>query len=185
MQPRAKLRFMVTCGTMNTNKPSCLRSEDSERRDDRLHMVYWAYEMCCSGESINRPRLYDEFYQGVFSMIQLICYRNCSTCKKVIQLLHERGVAFEERQIDLERPTREELQRWHQLSGLPLKRFFNTSGMKYREMQLAQKLPQMTEDEQYTLLATDGMLVKRPILLNGDEVVVGADVTRWANERTT
>lgn len=58
---------------MNTNKPSCLRSEDSERRDDRLHMVYWAYEMCCSGESINRPRLYDEFYQGVFSMIQLIC----------------------------------------------------------------------------------------------------------------
>lgn len=118
-------------------------------------------------------------------MIQLVCYRKCSTCKKVIQLLQERGVAFEERQIDLERPTIEELKRWRQMSGLPLKRFFNTSGMKYREMQLAAKLPQMTEDEQYALLATDGMLVKRPILLNGDEVVVGADVTRWANERNT
>lgn len=115
-------------------------------------------------------------------MIQLICYRKCSTCRKVIQLLRERGVDFAERQIDLERPTEEELRRWHQQSGLPLKHFFNTSGIKYREMQLTKRLSDMPEDEQYALLATDGMLVKRPILLAGDAVVVGADVIRWIDQ---
>ncbi len=113
-------------------------------------------------------------------MMQLVCYRKCSTCRKVVQLLHDKGVVFEERQIDLERPTEQELRRWHRLSGLPLRRFFNTSGMKYRALGLAQKLNDMPEDEQYRLLATDGMLVKRPILLGGDKVLVGADVTRWA-----
>lgn len=92
----------------------------------------------------------------------------------------EQGIAFEERHIVENNPTEEELREWHRKSGLPLKRFFNTSGMKYRELELKDKLPTMTEEEQYQLLATDGMLVKRPLLLGEDFAIPGFKENEWA-----
>ncbi|MEF2731839.1 MAG: arsenate reductase family protein, partial [Agathobaculum butyriciproducens] len=91
-----------------------------------------------------------------------VCYPKCSTCQKAKAWLQERGVAFDERDIKQDNPTEQELRAWHEKSGLPLKRFFNTSGLQYKALGLKDKLPAMTEDEQYALLATDGMLVKRP-----------------------
>ena len=92
-----------------------------------------------------------------------ICYPKCSTCQKAGKWLDEHGVAYTQRHIVEENPTYEELKKWHALSGLPLKKFFNTSGMLYKEMKLKDKLPTMSEDEQLQLLATNGMLVKRPL----------------------
>ena len=109
----------------------------------------------------------------------LVCYPKCSTCKKAEAWLKERGIAYDYRDIKQQNPTREELEEWRNKSGLPLKRFFNTSGMQYRSLQLKDKLPQMTEAEQYDLLATDGMLVKRPILIGNDVVLVGFRPAEW------
>ena len=109
-----------------------------------------------------------------------VCYPKCSTCMKAKKWLEEQGIAFEERHIVENNPTEEELQEWHRKSGLPLKRFFNTSGMKYRELELKDKLPTMTEEEQYQLLATDGMLVKRPLLLGEDFAIPGFKENEWA-----
>ena len=108
-----------------------------------------------------------------------VYYKKCSTCQKAKKWLEEKGMAFEERDIKEKKPTKEELKNWHQKSGMPLKKFFNTSGMIYREMQLKDKLPDMTEDEQYELLATDGMLVKRPILVTDTAVVTGFREKEW------
>lgn len=108
-----------------------------------------------------------------------VCYPKCSTCKKAKKWLETKGVTFDERDIKLQNPTKEELSEWHQKSGLPLKRFFNTSGMIYRDMQLKDKLPQMSEEEQLELLATDGMLVKRPLLVTEDTVLVGFREKEW------
>ena len=108
-----------------------------------------------------------------------ICYPKCSTCKKARKWLEENGLAFDERDIKEENPTRKELVKWNKKSGLPLRKFFNTSGMLYRELQLKDKLPGMTEDEMYDLLATDGMLVKRPLLVAGDTVLVGFKQAEW------
>ena len=94
-----------------------------------------------------------------------ICYPKCTTCQKARAFLDAKGLAYDVRDIKLDNPTVEELRSWHQRSGLPLKRFFNTSGQLYRAMELTKKLPDMSEDEQYRLLATDGMLVKRPLLV--------------------
>ncbi len=94
-----------------------------------------------------------------------ICYPRCTTCQKAKKWLQENGVAFVERHIKDDNPTVEELKEWHRISGLPLKRFFNTSSQQYRQLKLKDKLPSMSEDEQYELLASDGMLVKRPILV--------------------
>ena len=110
-----------------------------------------------------------------------ICYPKCSTCKKAEKWLAENGVSFEIRDIKLENPTDDELRGWYEKSGLPLKRFFNTSGMLYRDMNLKERIPEMTEDEQLSLLATDGMLVKRPILIDGDSVLVGFREKEWEN----
>ncbi|MBR5980991.1 MAG: arsenate reductase family protein, partial [Firmicutes bacterium] len=96
-------------------------------------------------------------------MITVYCYSRCTTCKKALKWLDEKGIAYRLLDIKAEHPDEETLRRYHAASGLPLKRFFNTSGIPYREMGLAQKLPGMTEDEQLALLATDGMLVKRPL----------------------
>ncbi len=110
-----------------------------------------------------------------------ICYPTCSTCQKAKKWLENAGLAFEERNIKTENPSYEELKAWQEKSGLPLKKFFNTSGMRYRELELKDRLPGMTEEEQLRLLASDGMLVKRPILVQGDAVLLGFREKEWEN----
>lgn len=109
-----------------------------------------------------------------------LCYERCTTCKRAKAWLIDRGIAFTERPIKEENPSLEELRQWHQRSGLPLKKFFNTSGLLYKSMELKDKLPTMTEEEQLQLLATDGMLVKRPMLIMEDKVLVGFRENEWA-----
>ena len=109
-----------------------------------------------------------------------LCYPKCSTCQKAQRWLDERGLAYDVRDIKTDNPTADELRDWHQKSGLPLKRFFNTSGLQYKALGLKDRLPVMTEEEQYALLATDGMLVKRPLLLDGETVLVGFREAQWA-----
>ncbi|MDE7248431.1 MAG: arsenate reductase family protein [Lachnospiraceae bacterium] len=111
--------------------------------------------------------------------ITVLSYAKCSTCQKALKWLDEQGVAYELRPIKENNPTAEELKKWYQKSGLPLKRFFNTSGNLYKELQLKDKLPQMTEEEQLALLASDGMLVKRPIVAAQDFVLVGFREKEW------
>ena len=106
-------------------------------------------------------------------------YPKCSTCQKAKKWLDANKITYADRNIKEENPTYDEIKEWHQKSGLPLKKFFNTSGMLYKEMKLKDKLPEMTEEEQYRLLATDGMLVKRPILIGEDFVRVGFKETEW------
>lgn len=106
-------------------------------------------------------------------------YPKCTTCKKAKKWLTDHGIEFEDRDIKEKNPTAEELKGWYQKSGLPLKRFFNTSGMLYKSMQLKDRLPDLSEEEQLALLATDGMLVKRPLLIQGDTVLVGFKESEW------
>lgn len=108
-----------------------------------------------------------------------VCYPKCSTCKKAEKWLEARGEEFEKRDIKTENPSAGELRDWYQRSGLPLKRFFNTSGNLYKELKLKDRLPEMSEEEQIELLSTDGMLVKRPILVDGDTVLVGFKEKEW------
>ena len=109
----------------------------------------------------------------------LICYPRCSTCKKAQKWLDEKNIPYTYRDIKEENPSFEELTSWHERSGLDLKCFFNTSGQLYKSMQLKDKLPSMTDEEKLRLLATDGMLVKRPILIDGDTVLVGFKEQEW------
>lgn len=111
--------------------------------------------------------------------MKVFVYRKCSTCIKALKWLEENQIPYEERSIVDENPTYEELKVWYEKSGLPLKRFFNTSGMLYREMQLKDKLKKMSEEEQLHLLATDGMLVKRPLLVGEDVVLTGFKEKEW------
>lgn len=106
-------------------------------------------------------------------------YPPCSTCQKAKKWLDEHGVAYTARHIKEENPTYDELKSWYAASGLPLKRFFNTSGLAYKALQLKDKLPAMSEEEQLRLLATDGMLVKRPILVGGGKILVGFRPAEW------
>ena len=106
-------------------------------------------------------------------------YPKCSTCKKAKKWLDERGVSYDDRHIVEDNPSADELRSWQQASGLPARRFFNTSGMLYREMQLKDKLPAMSDDEMFALLATNGMLVKRPLVVDGDTVLVGFREKEW------
>lgn len=106
-------------------------------------------------------------------------YPRCSTCQKARKWLEANDVEFTARHIVEQNPTAEELKEYHKKSGLPLKKFFNTSGMKYKELQLKDKLPQMSEEEQYELLATDGMLVKRPIIVGEDFAIPGFKEQTW------
>ena len=111
-----------------------------------------------------------------------VCYPKCSTCRKARNWLDENNAQYTERHIVEDNPTFEELKEWHDKSGLPVKRFFNTSGMLYRDMQLKDKLPQMSEEEQLELLDSNGMLVKRPIAVDGDTVLVGFKEADWAEK---
>ena len=108
-----------------------------------------------------------------------LCYPKCSTCQKAKAFLDQAGISHDLRDIKTENPTEQELRAWHALSGLPLKKFFNTSGLQYRALELTKKLPGMTEDEQFALLASDGMLVKRPLLVGEDFVLVGFKQAEW------
>ena len=111
-----------------------------------------------------------------------LCYSKCSTCKKAGKWLDDHQITYDRRDIKEENPSIDELKRWHQQSGLPLKKFFNTSGQLYREMKLKDRLPEMPEEEQYQLLASDGMLVKRPLLIHEDDVLIGFKEMEW-NEK--
>ncbi len=111
-----------------------------------------------------------------------ICYPKCSTCQKAKKWLNEQNIEYTERHIVDNNPSYEELKEWYNKSGLPLKRFFNTSGLLYKEMQLKDKLPTMNEEEQLKLLATNGMLVKRPLVVNGDMVLIGFKEAEWAEK---
>ena len=108
-----------------------------------------------------------------------VYYPKCSTCRKAKKWLEENNIEFEERHIIDDNPTYEELKEWYEKSGLALNRFFNASGMKYRELKLKDKRPEMSEDEQLKLLATDGMLVKRPVIVSDDVVLTGFKVKEW------
>ena len=109
----------------------------------------------------------------------LICYPKCTTCQRARKWLDQRGASYTPRDIKEDRPTREELNAWWKASGLPLKKFFNTSGNLYKEMHLKDKLPQMSEEEQLSLLATNGMLVKRPLVVGEDFVLTGFKEAEW------
>lgn len=106
-------------------------------------------------------------------------YPKCTTCQKAKKWLKDNGIAFESRNIKEENPTYEELKEWYEKSGLPLKKFFNTSGLLYKSMELKDKLPAMSEEEQLKLLATDGMLVKRPVIISEKEILVGFKEKEW------
>ena len=108
-----------------------------------------------------------------------LCYPKCSTCRKAWKWLDEKGVQYEMRDIKTDNPSADELKKWHELSGLPLKKFFNTSGNLYKQMNLKDRLADMSEEEQFSLLASDGMLVKRPILVDGGKVLVGFKEKVW------
>ena len=111
--------------------------------------------------------------------MKVLCYPKCGTCKKALKWLDDKGIKYEYRHIVEENPTKDELKNWYEKSGLPLKKFFNTSGLKYKELNLKDRIPQMTEEEIFDLLSTDGMLVKRPILISGDKVLVGFKEEEW------
>lgn len=109
-----------------------------------------------------------------------LCYPKCSTCKKARTWLDAHQIEYTQRHIVEQNPSYEELKEWHARSGLPLKRFFNTSGMRYKELGLKDKLPEMSEEEQLHLLATDGMLVKRPLVVCDDQVLIGFREAQWS-----
>ena len=109
----------------------------------------------------------------------VLVYRKCSTCIKALKWLEENNIEFTERPMKEENPTYEELKEWYERSGLPLKKFFNTSGLLYKDMKLKDRLPSMTEEEQLKLLATDGMLVKRPLVVGDDYVLTGFKEAEW------
>ena len=111
--------------------------------------------------------------------MKVLVYRKCSTCLKALKLLEVNQVVFDERPIKEENPSYEELKAWYEMSGLPLKKFFNTSGILYKQMNLKDKLKEMSEDEQLKLLATDGMLVKRPLVIGDDFVLTGFKEKEW------
>ena len=114
-------------------------------------------------------------------MIKFICYPKCTTCQRAKKWLDDNKIEYELRDIKLDNPTFEQLTEWYNKSGLPIKKFFNTSGLLYKSLDLKNKLPEMTEDEMLKLLATDGMLVKRPLLIGDNFVLVGFKEVEWEN----
>lgn len=115
-------------------------------------------------------------------MIEFICYPKCTTCQKAKKWLDDNNIKYELRDIKEDSPSFEELSAWYEISGLSLKKFFNTSGLLYKSMNLKDKLPTMSEEEQLNLLSTDGMLVKRPLVIGEDFVLVGFKESEWSEE---
>lgn len=115
-------------------------------------------------------------------MLKFICYPKCTTCQKAKKWLDDNGANYDLRDIKLNNPTLEELTAWYQKSGLPLKRFFNTSGLLYKSLDLKNRLPEMSEEEMLELLATDGMLVKRPLVISDDFILVGFKEAEWVEK---
>lgn len=115
-------------------------------------------------------------------MLKVYCYSRCSTCQKALKWLDAKGVKYELVDIKENNPDEKTLRKYYAMSGLPLKRFFNTSGLQYRELELSKKLPAMSEDEQFKLLASDGMLVKRPLLAGKDFVLTGFKEAVWSEK---
>ncbi|MGN0179403.1 MAG: arsenate reductase family protein [Monoglobaceae bacterium] len=115
-------------------------------------------------------------------MLKFICYPKCTTCRKAQKWLDDNGIEYELRDIKEDNPKFSELEQWYKISGLPLKRFFNTSGLLYKSMELKDKLPSMSEEEQLKLLSSDGMLVKRPIIVGDDTVLVGFKESEWSEK---
>ena len=118
-------------------------------------------------------------------MILFLEYPKCSTCRKAKKWLDENGVEYTDRHIVDQNPSVDELKMWHEKSGLPLKKFVNTSGMRYRELNLKDRLPQMSEEEQYELLSSDGMLVKRPLVVGEEFVLTGFKESEWEEKLKT
>ena len=118
----------------------------------------------------------------VIKMIEYICYPKCTTCQKAKKWLDDNKIEYELRDIKENNPTLDELTTWYKMSGLPLKKFFNTSGILYKSLSLKDKLPAMSEEEQLKLLATDGMLVKRPLVIGNDFVLVGFKESEWSEK---
>ena len=114
--------------------------------------------------------------------MDFLCYPKCTTCKKAQKWLDENNIQYTFRDIKENNPSYEELEKWYKISGMPLKKFFNTCGLLYKSMELKNKLPNMTEEEMLNLLATDGMLVKRPLLVSDDFVLIGFKVADWADK---
>ena len=115
-------------------------------------------------------------------MVNFICYPKCTTCQKAKKWLDDNKIEYELRDIKEDNPSFEELAAWYKMSGLPLKKFFNTSGLLYKSMELKDKLPTMSEEEQLKLLATDGMLVKRPLAIGEEFVLVGFKESEWSEK---
>lgn len=120
--------------------------------------------------------------KGSKKMNKLYCYPRCTTCKKAVKWLEENGIDYEYKHIVEETPSKEDIKKYYKESGLPLKRFFNTSGNVYKEMNLKEKLAEMSEDEQFELLASNGMVLKRPLLVGKDFVLVGFKEAEWAEK---
>ena len=114
--------------------------------------------------------------------MEFLCYPKCTTCKKAQKWLDENNIQYTFRDIKENNPSCEELAKWYKISGMPLKKFFNTCGLLYKSMELKNKLPNMTEEEMLNLLATDGMLVKRPLLVSDDFVLIGFKVADWTDK---
>ncbi len=121
----------------------------------------------------------NQIKRGAEAMVKVYCYSKCTTCRKALKWLDDNKIEYEKLDIKEEHPNEETLRQLHKKSGLPLKRFFNTSGQLYREMELSKKLPNMSEDEMFRLLASDGMLVKRPLLITSDKVLTGFKEETW------
>lgn len=115
-------------------------------------------------------------------MIDFICYPKCSTCQKALKWLDEKGIEYTLRDIKANNPGRKELAAWHRMSGVSLRKFFNTSGLLYKSMELKNKLPAMSEEQMLELLSSDGMLVKRPLVIGEDFVLIGFKEARWAEK---
>ena len=115
-------------------------------------------------------------------MVNFICYPKCTTCQKAKKWLDDNKIEYELRDIKEDNPSLDELTAWYKMSRLPLKKFFNTSGLLYKSMELKDKLPTMSEEEQLKLLATDGMLVKRPLVIGNDFVLIGFKESEWSEK---